>query len=119
MSYDRVSTIARVCHQVNKAYCEAIGDFSQTNWEDADNWQKLSAVNGVRFQLENPTAPPSTSHDSWLKQKQEEGWKYGPIKDAEKKEHPCCVPYKQLPIEQKVKDYLFKAVVKEVSQFLL
>ncbi len=27
--------IARVAHLVNKAYCEALGDFSQPEWEDA------------------------------------------------------------------------------------
>ena len=33
------------------------------------------------------------------------------VKDAERKEHPCCVPYDALPVEQKTKDYLFRAVV--------
>ena len=26
-----------------------------------------------------------------------DGWKYGPVKDPEKKEHPCFVPYDDLP----------------------
>ena len=30
-----VEEIARVCHNVNKAYCEAIGDDSQVTWEEA------------------------------------------------------------------------------------
>ena len=29
--------IARVCHEVNRAYCQAIGDNSQPTWEDARN----------------------------------------------------------------------------------
>lgn len=103
--------IARVCHEVNKAYCESIGDFSQPNWDEAPEWQRSSAVNGVQFHLDNPDAPPSASHDSWLKQKEEEGWKYGPVKNHETKEHPCFVPYEQLPAEQKAKDFLFKQVV--------
>ena len=32
--------IARVAHQVNKAYCEALGDTSQPDWENAPDWQK-------------------------------------------------------------------------------
>jgi len=56
--------------------------------------------------------PPSASHDSWLMQKRDDGWSYGPVKDPEKKQHPCFVPYEELPVEQRLKDYLFGAVVK-------
>lgn len=107
----RVEEIAKVCHEVNKAYCEALGDMSQQSWEEAPEWQKSSAINGVEFHLANPTAGPDSSHVSWMNQKTEEGWKYGPVKDVEKKEHPCYVPYDQLPTEQKAKDYLFRQIV--------
>ena len=104
--------IARVAHETNRAYCRSIGDQSQLAWEDAPEWQRSSAVNGVRFIAENPDAGPSASHDSWMKQKRDEGWKYGAVKDPEKKEHPCFVPYDELPQEQKSKDYLFGGVVR-------
>ncbi len=103
--------IAKICHQANKAYCETIGDLSQVDWSDAPEWQKNSAINGVEFIFKNSTAPESSSHDSWLKEKLENGWKYGPIKDVEKKEHPCCVSYQELPDTQKMKDYIFKSIV--------
>lgn len=103
--------IAKVAHEVNKAYCESIGDLSQLCWEDAPKWQKSSAVNGVEFHKNNPDAGPDHSHNEWLKEKKETGWKYGPIKDADKKEHPCFVAYDELPVEQKSKDYLFRALV--------
>lgn len=106
-----IDKIAQVAHEINKAYCESIGDTSQPEWEDAPEWQKNSAVNGVKFHIENPEAGPESSHNSWLKQKQEEGWKWGPVKDIDKKEHPCFAPYNQLPQEQKSKDYLFRQVI--------
>lgn len=65
----------------------------------------------------HPDSKPSDSHESWLKEKELSGWKYGPIKDPEKKEHPCFVPYDELPVEQKVKDYLFKQVVISLLNF--
>lgn len=108
--------IAEVCHQVNKAYCEALGDFSQPSWGDAPEWQKTSAINGVKFHLENPDAGPDHSHNEWLKEKQATGWKWGPVKNPETKEHPCFVPYKNLPVEQKAKDYIFMAIVNELSR---
>lgn len=103
--------IARVCHQANKAHCENHGDTSQVDWERAPGWQQKSALLGVRFAMQNPDAPASAQHDSWSRTKLEEGWKYGPVKDAEKKEHPCLVPFDQLPAEQQAKDRLFRAIV--------
>jgi len=113
-----VAQIAQVAHEINKAFCESIGDNSQPEWTDAPEWQKSSAIKGVEFHLVNPNASPSASHDSWLKQKQADGWKYGPIKDADKKEHPCFVPYDELPIEQRSKDFLFKQVVHSLKNYL-
>ncbi len=105
-----IDLIARISHEVNRAYCAALGDGSQMSWDDAPDWQKDSARLGVEFHL-NGEHGPEASHNSWLAQKQAEGWAYGLVKDAEKKEHPCFVPYDQLPKEQQVKDYLFRAVV--------
>lgn len=103
--------IAKVCHEVNRAYCRSLGDNSQVAWEDAPQWQRESAIKGVEFNLANPDAPESATHDAWLEVKKAEGWKYGAVKDVEKKEHPCYVPYDQLPKDQQCKDALFKAVV--------
>lgn len=103
--------IAKVCHEVNRAYCASIGDDSQPPWAEAPKWQQDSALAGVHMHLENPDATPEDSHRSWLKVKEAEGWVYGEVKDPAKKEHPCMVPYDQLPIEQRAKDYLFRSVV--------
>ena len=105
-----VEQIAKTCHSVNKAYCESIGDNSQPSWDEAPEWQKSSAMKGVELHLTGE-ATAEDSHKSWLAQKEAEGWKYGPVKDPEKKEHPCFVPYNELPKEQQAKDHLFKAVV--------
>lgn len=113
-----VEICARIAHQLNKAVCESQGDNSQVDWDDAPENIQESAKNGVEFVLGNPFAKPSDSHENWLKFKKEDGWKYGPVKDAEKKEHPCFVPYNELPPEQKLKDYTFKSVVLEVAKSL-
>ena len=102
--------VARVCHQANKALCEAIGDNSQEDWKNAEDWQRLSAVNGVEFFQDNPDAPDSAQHDAWAKEKTDAGWKYGETKDAIAKTHPCLVSFEDLPAEQQAKDTLFKGV---------
>lgn len=111
----QVEQIAEVCHEANRAYCKSIGDNSQPTWEDAPDWQKKSAVTGVKYHLDNPNSKPEDSHNSWLKEKEADGWKYGEVKNPETKEHPCYVPYEQLPIEQQKKDYLFLGIVRALA----
>lgn len=107
--------IAKVCHEANRAYCETLGDSTQCQWERAPQWQRESAVNGVQFLIaaiiDGEKRSPGENHENWLEQKQAAGWKYGPVKDAAKKEHPCFLPYEQLPVEQRIKDYIFSAIV--------
>ena len=114
LSYEQ---IANVCHNVNKAYCTALGDLSQPEWELAPDWQRASAIAGVKAHIESGlTMLPEDSHISWKKQKESEGWVFGALKDAEKKTHPCMVDYDQLPEHQKVKDYLFREVVHTLAK---
>ena len=113
-----INQIAKICHETNRAYCQTIGDNSQPAWADAPDWQKTSAINGVTFHLNNPGSKPSHSHEEWLKEKAANGWKYGPTKDPEKKEHPCFVPYEELPLFQKVKDMLFVNIVHTLKDYV-
>ncbi len=114
MNDEYIQLAAEAAHGANRAYCYALGDDSHVAWDHAPEWQRKSAVEGVRFILANPDAPPSSSHESWLAEKKADGWKYGAVKDADKKEHPCCVPYDELPKPQKVKDAIFGTVVRGV-----
>ena len=111
----KVEDIARVCHEVNRAYCESIGDHSQPLWAVAPQWQKDTVIQGVQFVLANPKAGPDAQHRSWLDQKTKDGWRFGVVKDTIAKTHPCFLPYEQLPREQQTKDWLFKAVVLECA----
>lgn len=110
-SQKEVINLAMICHETNRAYCLTLGDHSQAPWYEAPQWQKNSVINGVEFHLANPNATPSLSHENWLKEKEEEGWIYSPIKNADQKTHPCMLPFDQLPPEQQIKDKLFKAIV--------
>jgi hypothetical protein len=102
--------IAKIAHNLNKALCESFGDTSQPDWSDAPEWQKESAVNGVRFHHANPEATPEQSHENWLEQKRIDGWAYSETKDPGEKLHPCFRPYSELPAEQRAKDYIFRSI---------
>lgn len=111
----KIDQIAKVAHEVNRAYCESLGDMSQLAWDLAPQWQRTSAINGVEFHVRNPSAGTDDSHNEWMKEKELAGWKYGPVKDPDKKEHPCFVPYDDLPASQKAKDFIFRSIVHEMK----
>ena len=113
-----IEQIAELAHETNRVYCRLLGDNSQPYWSDAPEWQKNSAIAGVKFRLENTDNSPSCQHEAWLKDKIAAGWKHGPVKDAEKKEHPCCVPYNELPLEQQIKDALITSIVSALRPLL-
>src|SRR4051794_14142391 len=98
-----IEAIARTCHEVNRALCEAFGDHTQTSWEQAAEWQRDSAIAGVKFALANPSAPASAQHENWMADKVAAGWVHGETKDEIAKTHPCIVPYDQLPAHQRAK----------------
>jgi RyR domain len=43
-------------------------------------------------------------HDIWAAQRLAAGWKYGPSRDDARREHPCLVPYEDLPDSEKIYD---------------
>jgi hypothetical protein len=105
-----IRRIARTCHEINRFYCIGLGDNSQAIWPDAPEWQRESCISGVLAIHENRVTSPQESHASWMKSKKADGWKYGTHKDVEFKEHPCMVPFDELPLPQQTKDYLFYLV---------
>lgn len=110
ISKQSLDMIAKVCHSANKT----IADFNNeemASWEDAEQWQRDSAVEGVKKVIENPSITPEELHQEWMEFKEKDGWSYGEVKDVEAKTHPCMVPYHELPDHQRLKDHMFNAIV--------
>lgn len=114
----KIEIIAEIVHQINKGYCKSIGDVSQVDWKDAPDWQKNSMKAGVKFVLENPNSTPKDQHEEWFYFKLKDGWCYGEVKDIEKKTHPSMVAYKDLPTEQKAKDYISRSTIEIVNEMI-
>jgi hypothetical protein len=104
--------IAALCHEANRQYCRTLGDYTQRPWGLAPGWAQATMISGVRRVMDGKTTTPDESHASWMAEKLEQGWVYGPEKNADAKTHPCLVPFAELPIEQQVKDHLFLSIAK-------
>lgn len=107
-----IAIIARVCHEANRAYSEGMNLELHMPWDSAPQWQKDSAIAGVKAIFDDPLTMPYESHERWMAAKVADGWVYGKTKDAVAKTHPCMVPYGELPDAQRVKDTLFVNIVR-------
>lgn len=109
---EQINECARLCHEINRAWCALFGDESQMDWFRAEAWQRGSAVSGVRALLSGVARSPREQHEAWAAEKRRDGWVYGPDKDPIAKTHPCLVDYELLSPMQRAKDHLFIAVVR-------
>lgn len=101
--------IARVAHEANRALQGILGEEQNPPWDECDSDLKASGVDGVVAAREGKS--PEELHDNWCEFKIAQGWTYGDVKDPEAKTHPCLTDYEALPLEQRLKDHLFRAVV--------
>jgi len=116
----RVEVIARACHSARYA-CTVLGLGEDGEpWDSAPEFQKESLRSAVefwdkaiasRFYAADKTLEqwarehlPAISHVNWMQHKEDDGWVYGEVKDAEAKTHPCLVAYDELPEAQRTKN---------------
>jgi hypothetical protein len=111
MDPEYLKSIAEFAHEINRAYCEAIGDHTQPKWADLPAHLQAGIMMGVEANMDSIMSPEQ-SHSVWMEEKRRTGWKYAPVKNVEAREHPCMVPWDLLPQDQRVKDYLFVAVMR-------
>lgn len=103
--------IARTCHEANRVLQLAHDDEQVSYpWHLASDEQKESSIDGVKKALDGATA--MELHEAWARRKLADGWVFGETKDEGIRTHPCLVPYDKLPEEQRIKDHMFRAIVK-------
>lgn len=109
--------VAQVCHEANRGYqavAPSLGIPVAQPWDMLPGEMRESIIQGVKGIREGNT--PEQSHQSWCDFKESHGWTYGPNKDEDAKTHPCLVPYDELDPKDRLKDTLFSAIVKALSE---
>jgi len=114
-----VFEIAKVVHEIQKAFCESLGDNSLPTWENASTEMKDTVIAGIIGLINDPKAAPGKSHEMWMEKKKADGWVYGPVKNWEKKTHPSLITFRDLPQEEIQKDVLFVQTVRSLQNFLI
>lgn len=104
--------IARICYEAFRAYCEALGDSSQSKWDSLDEVTRAGMIGYVCSVLESPRLTAEQRHERWRHSCTSHGWKAGPLQDYEAKTNPRLVPWSQLPERHRIQECLWHAVVR-------
>lgn len=57
-------------------------------------------------------------HEDWVRTYATNGWRYGPVRDREKRTHPDMVPFARLGQLERDKDYVFVALCEIARQWI-
>lgn len=83
MTDKRIEDIAKVCYEANRVLCSSMGEEGQKLWEEAEEEQRKSKIEGVVLRLGNPDE----------------------LTAAQK------VPFDELALDEKKKYVLFQSIV--------
>jgi hypothetical protein len=103
--------IAKVCHEVNRAYCQALGDNSQPPWKNASALKKSNTLQAVRNYILSISAETEKSRASAEAQEIVESWVNGPEKYPDL---GVTTRLGVLPPELQAREDMFVAVVRAV-----
>ena len=115
--------VAQMAHDAVCTFCisEAI---SRRTWNEITDADKELSLRAMKSLLDSRVFDPPCLDiaslaeivwDAWMQSAISLGWKYGPVKDEKKKEHPSIVPdYKTLSTFEKTKDYIYIGIIQSI-----
>jgi hypothetical protein len=106
--------IAEACHELNRVLMRFSGTPVDPPWADI-TWQE-SAIADVAAARADPGLTPERMHEDWVTRKVVAGWTWGPVRDPERKTHPCIVlGYDDVPLRERVKDTAWLALIRAMD----
>lgn len=117
----RAGDIARTYHESYRVLQFIEGGTLLPPWHEASQADVDSTVDSVQAVLAvltdeyvEPRALADYVHLKWCEQKRAAGWRYGPVRDNERKVHPLLVDFGGLSLLNQAKDILLVSIVQSL-----
>lgn len=107
-----LNQIAKTCHIVHTTFSQAIGHGTQPSFDEVSEAHKNTIISSIEKILSGEITSPMQSHDNFVKEKLEAGWKHSDEYSIENKTNPRLVPFSELPNSNRIKEELFFNTVK-------
>lgn len=115
----QMSVIASVAFEANRQYCEMIGGKAfNPSWTEVGQDVRDALIESVKVALMDKIVSAELSHLRWAAVRVEAGWSIGPRFDPHRKTDPNLVPFRELSVQEQLKDILFLAVVNSLGAAL-
>ena len=80
-------------------------------WDQRDEQFRSQFINVIDMMCgPDRKSSPEELHDDWIKAYEEMGWRFGPVRDINRKTHPDMVPFNELDPRERDKDAVFVAL---------
>jgi hypothetical protein len=118
MTYSLDEKAAILAHEACRIWYGLNGDPTKPSWEGAPESVREVAIARAQFHKENPDLSDAVSHQKWVDEKTSEGWVYGIAKNpaASPPTHNCLLQFDELPLAEKMKTVVFRAMVLAVRK---
>lgn len=80
------------------------------DWDIMPPNMRNSMIQAVTEEINNPAPSSVISHERWMHARRSQGWTYGEKYDRVNKTHPNLTDYADLPLVERDKDDMFRAM---------
>lgn len=113
-------TVEQVAVGCNSACCNFLNSSDHTRnamlpWELMSEEERNGLISRVNIKLTRPEMSAELLHNEWMDMMISEGWRYGPLKDVNKKSDPMLLSYNDLIIEYRMLDVIISRIVSTLS----
>jgi hypothetical protein len=91
---------------------------SDCPWESLSSVTQRTKLRQVAHVINHADITPAEQHAEWHRAQLERGWTYGPGYDPEERTDPHCLPYEQLPLQQRINEAMYRAIILAVFETL-
>lgn len=114
LTADEIDALSRESHRAISDFRVSIGEDALPPWAPSTAEEIGQKRSGIEAALSGVT--PEQQWREWSAMRREQGWKYGPVRDPVKKEHPSLVDdYSMLSPAERQKDEVYGEAIRAAA----
>jgi len=110
--------ISKLAHNAMADNCLQNYNINIPLWDELPEDNRFVVVNLTAYIYAHPDITDKELHDNWVKDRLNDGWRYGIKLDNDKKENPNIVEYENIPLHFRISSNIFRNVILSSSKLI-